>query len=89
MHHGQLLDLVIFPLRRSRLSFFKRPILGIGLLLLILGHEPVKGALLLHELSLVLLLIGLSGANLRSLWNKCTQNTNTGGAGAVGTRRVG
>ena len=67
LHHRQLLDLVIFPLRRSRLSFFKRPILGISLLLLILGHEPIKGALLLHKLSLVLLLIGLPGANLQSL----------------------
>jgi len=57
--------------------------------MLILGHEPVKGALLLHELSLVLLLIRLPGANLRSLWNKCTQNTNTGGTRVVGTRRVG
>jgi len=58
-------------------------------LLFILGHEHVKGALLLHELSLVLLLIGLPGANLRSLWNKCVQNTNTGGVEAVGTKGVG
>ena len=58
-------------------------------MLLILGHEPIKGALLLHELSLILLLIGLPGANLRSLWNKCAQNTNTRGVGAVGTKGVG
>ena len=58
-------------------------------MLFILGHEPVKGALLLHELSLVLLLIGLLGANLRLLWNKCAQNTNTGGTEAIGTKGVG
>jgi len=59
--------------------------MGIILLLLILGHEPIKGALLLHELSLILLLMGLPGANLWSLWNKCAQNMNIGGARAVGT----
>ena len=62
-------------------------------MLLILGHEPVKGALLLHELSLILLLICLPGANLQSLWNKCMQNTNTKGtraqpAGAVGSANL-
>jgi hypothetical protein len=36
-------------------------------LLLTLAHEPVKGALLLHNLSLVLL-ISLLGANLWPLW---------------------
>ena len=54
-----------------------------------LGHEPIKSALFLDQLSLVLLFISLLGANLWPLWNKHAQNMNTGSAGAARTRGVG
>ena len=47
-------------------------------MLLVLGHEPIKSALFFHELSPVVLLICLLGANLWPLWNKRAQNLNIG-----------
>jgi hypothetical protein len=64
--------------------------LGIGLILLILGHEPIKSAWWPHhKLPLVLLLICLPSTNLQPAWNKCAQNLNTGGTEGAGTRGVG
>src|SRR5579859_6415197 len=58
----------LIALWRRGLSLFYRPILRIGLLLLVFGQKPVKSALRLHNLFLRLRLIGFPYSHLRLLW---------------------